>query len=186
MLQLFDSYIQKKYTSTFKTEILTSVFEKSNEALHDLINVIQQLPNQALYATPCEALSNATIGQHSRHIIELYQCLLAGYSIAEINYDDRKRNTLYENDINAAVAVLKEIQQGLQQPDKFVKIFCGTNASSVCIESNYYREVLYNLEHCIHHQALIKVALLSIKDIQISEGFGVAPSTLQYRQQCAQ
>ena len=165
---------------------MTSVFQKSNEALHDLINVLQQLPDQALYASPCEALSNATIGQHSRHIIELYQCLIAGYNAGEINYDDRKRNTLYETDIEAAVIEVKKIQTGLNQPDKFVKIFCGTDGNTVCIESNYYREVLYNLEHCIHHQALIKVALLSIKDIQISEGFGVAPSTLQYRQQCAQ
>ena len=165
---------------------MTSVFQKSNEALHDLINVLQQLPDQSLYATPCEALSNATIGQHTRHIIELYQCLLAGYQPGEINYDDRKRDALYENDIPAVVDVIKQIQSGLEQPDKEVKIFCGTEGGSVCIESNYYREVLYNLEHCIHHQALIKVALLSIKGISISDGFGVAPSTLQYRQQCAQ
>lgn len=165
---------------------MTSVFQKSNEALQDLINVLAQLPNESLYASPCEALSNATIGQHSRHIIELYQCLMAGYTLGEINYDDRKRNILYENDINAAIAVVKDIQQQLLQPDKFVKIFCGTDGASVCIESNYYREVLYNLEHCIHHQALIKVALLAIKDIQIAEGFGVAPSTIQYRRECAQ
>jgi uncharacterized damage-inducible protein DinB len=165
---------------------LTSVFNKSAEALNSLVNVLQQLPDQSSYANPCEALSNATIGQHTRHIIELYQCLLAGYAAAKINYDDRKRNTLYENDINAAVEVIKEIQQNLQQPDKQVNIFCGTNENSVCIESNYYREVLYNLEHCIHHQALIKVALLTIKNIDIDGGFGVAPSTLQHRQQCAQ
>lgn len=165
---------------------MKSVFQKSNDALQDLIHVLQQLPSQDLYSTPCEALSNATIGQHSRHIIELYQCLLAGYQAGEINYDSRKRNTVYENDTEAAVSVIKEIQTGLEQPDKFVKIFCGTDNSSVCIESNYYREVLYNLEHCIHHQALIKVALLSIKGLAISDGFGVAPSTLQYRKQCAQ
>jgi hypothetical protein len=165
---------------------LTSIFNKSAEALSSLINVLMQLPDIACYSNPCEALSNATIGQHTRHIIELYQCLLAGYPSAKINYDDRKRNPLYENDIVASVEVLKEIQQKLQQPDKQVNIFCGTNDNSVCIESNYYREVLYNLEHCIHHQALIKVALLTIKNIDIDGGFGVAPSTLQHRAECAQ
>lgn len=165
---------------------MTSVFQKSNDALQDLINVLQQLPSQDLYSAPCEALSNATIGQHSRHIIELYQSLLAGYQGGEINYDNRKRDTVYENDTEAAVNVIKEIQSGLEQPDKFVKIFCGTDNSSVCIESNYYRELLYNLEHCIHHQALIKVALRSVKGLPISDGFGIAPSTLQYRRQCAQ
>ena len=165
---------------------MTSVFNKSAEALNSLADALQQLPEPSQYTNPCEALSNATIGQHTRHIIELYQCLIEGYAAGEINYDDRKRNPLYENDIPAAINVIREIQKNLEQPDKDVIIFCGTNDNSVCIESNYYREVLYNLEHCIHHQALIKVALLSIKDIQIAEGFGVAPSTLQYRQQCAQ
>ncbi len=165
---------------------MTSVFNKSAEALNSLADVLQQLPEQSSYTNPCEALSNATIGQHTRHIIELYQCLLAGYPSGKINYDDRKRNPLYENDIPAAVEVIREIQKNLEQPDKEVNIFCGTHDNSVCIESNYYREVLYNLEHCIHHQALIKVALLSIKNINIANGFGVAPSTLQYRQECAQ
>lgn len=148
--------------------------------------MLLQLPDRASYAGPCSALSNATIGQHTRHIIELYQCLIEGYQVGEINYDDRKRNALYENNITAAIDAVQDILLNLEQPDKTVKIFCQTEDSSVCIESNYYREVLYNLEHCIHHQALIKVALLFIKDIEISSGFGVAPSTLQYRQRCAQ
>jgi hypothetical protein len=165
---------------------LTSVFNKSTEALNSLADVLQQLAVQSLYTNTCEALSNATIGQHTRHIIELYQCLIEGYPGGKINYDDRKRNPLYENDIPAAIEVIREIQKNLELPDKEVSIFCGTDDNSVCIESNYYREVLYNLEHCIHHQALIKVALLSIKNINIADGFGVAPSTLQYRQECAQ
>ena len=165
---------------------MTSVYNKSTEALNSLVNVLLQLPDNGSYSEPCAALSNATIGQHTRHIIELYQCLVAGYQTGEINYDDRKRNTLYETNIVAAADIIKEIQLNLEQPDKPVKIFCQSEDDSICIESNYYREVLYNLEHCIHHQALIKVALLSIKDLQITDGFGVAPSTLKYRQQCAQ
>jgi hypothetical protein len=165
---------------------LRSVFDQSTTALNSLVDILEQLPGQNSYAETCTALSDASIGQHTRHIIELYQCLISGYPAGEINYDARKRNTLYENDIDAAVDAIKEIQLSLHQPDKQVKIFCEQEDHSVCIESNYYREVLYNLEHCIHHQALIKVALLSIKDIHIADSFGVAPSTLQYRQQCAQ
>lgn len=165
---------------------MTSIFIKSIEALNSLVHVLMQLPRLNRYPEPCTALSNASIGQHTRHIIELYQCLIAGYITGEIKYDDRKRDLLLENDITVAVDAIKEIQLNLEQPDKMVRIFCHTEDSSVCIESNYYREVLYNLEHCIHHQALIKVALLSIKDIEIADGFGVAPSTLQYREQCAQ
>ena len=186
MLYDIDHHPQKKYTSTFKIEIVTSIFIKSIEALNSLVHVLMQLPRLNSYPVPCNALSNASIGQHTRHIIELYQCLIAGYITGEIKYDDRKRDLLLENDITVAVDAIKEIQLDLAKPDKAVKIFCETDGDGVCIESNYYREVLYNLEHCIHHQALIKVALLTIKDLNINEGFGVAPSTLQHRQQCAQ
>jgi len=56
----------------------------------------------------------------------------------------------------------------------------------VCIETNYYRELLYNLEHCIHHQALIRVALFQMENIKVNANFGVAPSTIEYRKQCVQ
>lgn len=148
--------------------------------------VLEQLPAGSCYTNPCEALSNASIGQHTRHIIELYQCLLAGYAAGRVNYDERKRNLLYENDKTAAMTGIKEILQNLDQPDKQVLVCCEATDEAACIESNYYREVLYNLEHCIHHQALIKVALFEIKDMSVDASFGVAYSTLQYRQQCAQ
>lgn len=54
------------------------------------------------------------------------------------------------------------------------------------IQSNYYRELLYNLEHCVHHQALIKVAVLQFENILIDDNFGVARSTIEYRKQCVQ
>ena len=47
-------------------------------------------------------------------------------------------------------------------------------------------ELIYNLEHSIHHQALIKVAVLKNSAIQLSENFGVAKSTIEYRNQCVQ
>lgn len=164
---------------------MTSIFTKSKNSLNDLVNVLVQLPNDSSYAEPCPALSNATIGEHTRHIIELYQCLVTGYEAGAVNYDDRKRNKLYENDRHEATAVIKEIQERLEQADKPMHIVCDDDQSGY-IQSNYYREVLYNLEHCIHHQALIKVALVSMNGILVSDEFGVAPSTLQYRKQCAQ
>ena len=154
--------------------------------MNSLTEVLMQLPGNDTYAAPCTALSNATIGQHTRHIIELYQCLLEGYAAGSVNYDERKRNSLYENDKTAAVNTIKEIQQKLEQPDKALSIVCRDDNGAAYIQSNYNREILYNLEHCIHHQALIRVALISASGVIISEDFGVAPSTMQYRQQCAQ
>jgi hypothetical protein len=56
----------------------------------------------------------------------------------------------------------------------------------VAIPSNYYREIAYNLEHTIHHMALIRVGINEVSMIELPQDFGVAYSTIKYRQQCAQ
>jgi hypothetical protein len=62
----------------------------------------------------------------------------------------------------------------------------GVEKVTFKVQTNYFRELLYNLEHSIHHQALIKVAVLKNKNIQLCSEFGVAKSTIEYRTQCAQ
>lgn len=44
------------------------------KTLNELLELIHQLSDED-YTKPCEALSNATIGEHTRHIIEMFQCL---------------------------------------------------------------------------------------------------------------
>jgi len=41
------------------------------------------------YVQPSEALSGHTIGQHVRHIIELFQSLENGYEQGLVNYEKR-------------------------------------------------------------------------------------------------
>ena len=60
------------------------------------------------------------------------------------------------------------------------------NKQETELETSYYRELVFNIEHCIHHQAIIKIALLTMGKNQIDESFGVAKSTLIYRKECVQ
>jgi len=49
------------------------------------------------------------------------------------------------------------------------------------IHSNIKRELVYNLEHAIHHMAIIRIGVINIApEIELSEGFGIAPSTIKY------
>lgn len=148
-------------------------------------SILARLQNNQ-YTEQHELLANASIGQHSRHIIELYQCLLAGYSKGVVCYDQRKRDIRIETDVDLAIETLQEIEERLDRPNKALRLVLESEEGSCEIESNYNREVLYNLEHAIHHHALIKVALISMSNVAIPEEFGLAPSTLAFRKSCAQ
>ncbi|HEX8061527.1 MAG TPA: hypothetical protein VF473_11360, partial [Cyclobacteriaceae bacterium] len=49
------------------------------------------------------------------------------------------------------------------------------------VETTYYRELVYNLEHAVHHMAVIKIAIRSTTLIDIPVDFGVAAATIKYR-----
>ncbi len=153
--------------------------------LNELINLMNQLSNDD-YSKQCTYLSNATIGEHMRHIIELFQTLENQYSSGVINYDSRKRDYAIQTNTSVAIEAVKSIITNLEKPNKSLKLHQVVDGETLEIESNYNRELLYNLEHCIHHQALIKVAVLQSDTITIDANFGVARSTIEYRNQCAQ
>ena len=156
-----------------------------NNSLNELIHLLNQL-SQKEYVTPFAELSNATIGEHSRHIIEMFQCLQNQYDLGIVNYDKRKRNVLIQTDINYAIHHILEIKNNLEKENKNIDLLQIIDGEEINIQSNYFRELLYNLEHCIHHQALIKVVILKFKNVNIDKNFGVARSTIEYRKQCAQ
>ena len=154
-------------------------------ALDELSDLLKQLSKED-YTLPCYGLSNATIGEHTRHIIEMFQCLNIQYENGIVNYDLRKRDYLIQTDTNFAEKSIKEIISTLDKKNKNLQLQQIVDGEELLIETNYNRELLYNLEHCIHHQALIKVALLQSESITVDANFGVARSTIEYRNQCAQ
>lgn len=154
-------------------------------SLDELLGLLSEL-SDAEYVQPCPELSNATIGEHTRHVIEMFQCLENNYDSGLVNYDNRERNLMTQTSTEFACQKLIEIKNSLGRAGKAMRLQQFIDGHEVNIESNYERELLYNLEHCIHHQALIKVALLQCTQIKVDDNFGVARSTIEYRKQCAQ
>ena len=153
-----------------------------------LSETLNQLSNEE-YVQPSQILLNATIGQHVRHIIELFQCLEKGYDEGAVNYEKRKRDYQIESNKELASLLLKEIYQNIERSNREIILEAEDYCDSmqiVLITSNYYRELAYNLEHTIHHMALIRVAVNEVSSVILPAEFGVAYSTVKYRQQCAQ
>jgi hypothetical protein len=140
------------------------------------------------YAAKCERLSGATIGQHVRHVVELFQCLEWGYDTGMVNYEKRKRDIRIETDANFALQLLEEIPGNIFLEDKPMEVEAsfGNNDMYVSVKGSYYRELVYNIEHTIHHMALIRVGLQELGGYQLPDTYGVSPATIQYRKTCAQ
>ena len=159
-----------------------------NNVFLQLEQVLLQVSEED-YSKPCVTLFSNTIGQHVRHIIELFQCLELGYEDAVVNYEKRNRDKRIEADKNFARKLLGEIYQNLDKSDKSLILeasYDDLNSTPIRIHTNYFREIAYNLEHTIHHMALIRVGLAEATNLQLPENFGVASSTVKYRKECAQ
>ncbi len=149
--------------------------------------VIEELSDEQ-YVTPVYILSNSTIGQHLRHIIEFYLELNNGYDDGTVNYDRRKRDYAIESNRDCAIEKLNTIRRALFKEDKDLLLAAELSASEapVKVPTNYSRELIYNLEHTVHHMALMRIGISAITDLVVPEEFGVAASTIKYRQTCAQ
>ncbi|MFY7740053.1 MAG: DinB family protein [Flavobacterium sp.] len=156
-----------------------------NKTLNELLDLLSQISDTD-YSCPCHQLSNATIGEHTRHSIEMFQCLENQYENGIVNYDIRNRDYLIQTNTDFARECILQILNQIEKPNKSLQLQQIIDGEELLIDTNYNRELLYNLEHCIHHQALIKVAIIQSETIKIDENFGVARSTIEYRKQCAQ
>lgn len=154
------------------------------EIINQLIGLLRQLP-AGIYHEPLRSLHHHSIGQHTRHIVEFYQCLLNGLAEGEVNYDGRERNLRIETDKAYALQVLEHLVAQITQTwaDKPMVLQQTFGTSEVqSLSTSFFRELTYLIEHTIHHLAIIKIGLNeTYPDICLSANFGVAHSTIQYR-----
>lgn len=164
-------------------------------ALNDALVYLDRIsPNQ--YQQEIPILSNASIGQHTRHFIEFYQCLVRQVNEQGnvINYAIRARDARIESDPAFARTCIHEVQEKLTalQDGQAYELECSDHMPGegvIRVSTNLERELMYNIEHTIHHLAIIKIGLNAIgMEIDLPEHFGIAPSTIIHRNEkaCAQ
>ncbi|MDA9588614.1 DinB family protein [Flavobacteriaceae bacterium] len=160
--------------------------------LSDLKNLMRQM-NTSELTNKNKVLSKASIGEHFRHIIEFYQCCISQKESGFVNYDLRKRNKNLEENPNFGIQTIETILNYLStlhlKDDTPLLLGSGEESqlpSSDTIQSSFFRELAYCLDHCIHHQSLIKIGLMEQGlDHLIDDNFGVAFSTQKHREECA-
>ncbi|MDG1823505.1 MAG: DinB family protein [Flavobacteriaceae bacterium] len=164
-------------------------FQSHKSALLE-IKKLTIILSEDVYSRPLDTLSGSSIGQHMRHIVEFYTCLLSQLQGQVINYDLRKRNQLIEKLPKSCALAIDEILVQLDEfaskfeskPLRFENCNFDTDMGINPITTSFSRELVYCLDHCIHHQYFIKIGLVSLElGHCLHEEFGVAPSTLMHR-----
>ena len=157
--------------------------------LEEIRGLINKFPSE-LYTQPKEILSQSTIGQHFRHILEFYICLENGLSTGTVCYDNRERDILIETNIDYATGIIEKLTLFLSKimSDSLLALkanYSTTSDEKMSIQTSLFRELAYALDHTIHHLAIIKIALTD-ENLEVDSNFGVAPSTIRHRKVCVQ
>lgn len=157
-----------------------------NSILDQMSEVINQL-NDGDFVEPCKRLNGSTLGQHFRHSIEFFECLEKGYNEGNVCYDNRDHDTNIETSRVLAMEVIRRIKDFISTSSLDQKIILEVSYSAksneaAIIESNMAREIVYNIEHVVHHMALVKIGIKELSpDLQLPADFGVAVSTIKYQ-----
>jgi hypothetical protein len=141
------------------------------------------------YRLSLNIFNGASIGAHTRHVLEFYECLLNGAADGVIDYDARARDKAIEYDLAYALQYTDRLSRQLSATNPrtiaqlCLKMSFGPDQSCL-IPTTFAREEAYLIEHSIHHFALIRIGLqTAFPEVEVEPDFGIAYSTIQYRKQ---
>ncbi len=159
----------------------------ANDLLDQLEGVIDQVTKED-FRKPLNILSKSSIGQHVRHTLEFFICLMDASNTGTLNYDKRRHDKYIQEDKDLALSVIKSVKEFIEKTegnkDLSLEIEYGISDEEVgmsVVTTNYEREIAYNIEHTVHHLALLKIGILSnFEYMELPPHFGVASSTVRY------
>lgn len=158
----------------------------SLQIIRQLENVLSSI-DVTQYTQPLAVFNGSSLGQHVRHTIEFFQCFIEGLENDVIDYDARKRDIQIENDLAYTLDCLRNISARILEISNIEKpLFIATyydDAIPEMVISNVQRELVYLIEHSIHHFALVRIGIQeNFPEIILPCDFGVAYSTIKYRE----
>ncbi|MCI0517236.1 MAG: hypothetical protein L0Y45_05310 [Woeseiaceae bacterium] len=156
------------------------------EALQQLRELIVAVQNSGRPADDTYASSG--IGRHVRHVIDHFRALAAGIECGVIDYNVRSRNSAIERDPERGlieIFKLSEWLDTLQTGDAPVSVISEISChltENQEFRSNVNRELLYLINHTIHHVAYAALLARSC-GVECREAIGFAPATASFLRQ---
>ncbi|MGX9416727.1 DinB family protein [Vibrio sp. WJH972] len=137
---------------------------------------------------------NSSIGEHFRHLLDLFHAVNVGMSESAknneplvIDYNLRRRGHIVETSREQALLELSQLIQWLEtlsEQELKTSVDVLTEVSIIHTDMNLMtstleREITFAALHATHHYAMTKVTT-SLLDLNVSDDFGFAPATLSY------
>jgi len=160
----------------------------SSKYIFNQINEILNLLDESHYSEPLTIFNGSTLGQHFRHILDFYSCVVKGGIHGEVNYAMRDRSVSIESNIKLAQDHFKELQSQIDtlSDDQVLAVVTDFHEDTVSqhdiVKSTIGRELMYAYDHAIHHLAMIKIGIRdNYHHLNIDQSMGVASSTIKHR-----
>lgn len=171
---------------------MNSLIQAAEEVLSQGRELLGTLTDRE-YARKSAGVFSASVGEHYRHVLEHFHCLLEGLPVQHINYDRRARDRHIEVDRGYAMAMtdillheLRQIPAPVFQDEITVSYSVGYQGSKPeMMWTTVAREVAFCVGHAVHHYAIIRM-LCAEMGARLSSEFGLAPSTIKYQAAAAQ
>ena len=138
------------------------------------------------YLTNAKPHVNSSIGEHTRHMLDLFHALILKED-ATVDYNTRRRGHPVEYDRSMAIKELHYVINWLERldhDDLEAPITIQTEVSMdtqvfASLPSTLEREIAFAALHANHHYAMIKV-ITTFLDVETCNTFGYAPTTSSY------
>jgi uncharacterized damage-inducible protein DinB len=169
-------------TMTSPLDTMTTAVLALTERLEDLADLLDDTSDFDYRWTPPGGVSGS-VGAHLRHILDHVNALLAVDRTGGITYDHRQRDTALEQSRLVAIAALGRAATDLRARLNYwaerplaLQTIVRRGGPLVPVSTSLARELVFVLQHTIHHQALIAL-LLNQRGMELPSQFGYAPST---------
>jgi hypothetical protein len=148
--------------------------------LEQLKSLLSGFSNEE-YTQKISVLNGSSVGQHTRHIVEFYECLFASLETGTVNYDARQRKLQIEQEVDFTLNTIEQMLVSFKAVTSKKKVYLDVDNS--LIDSSIERELFYLSEHTIHHLAIIRIGLQEeLPNVKFCSNLGIAPSTIKHRE----
>lgn len=140
--------------------------------------------DDAIYSDKSIAPYFSSIGEHLRHVLDTFTCVLKGMELGSINLTDRDRNYNVENYTNCGLEYFDKVINQLKKIDtsqlsKRIQLIDDLGSGCCAVNSTYEAVLMQAHSHAIHHFATVGYTMYALNIYLPLDSFGVNATTPQ-------